>query len=279
MKISNTGAGNGSFEIKKQQNGNRAFADNLQEKNLSSVDSYQKNINTSKEAIDFDGAGGIFLFRSVKNDALIKISMSTDNIERFKNRFDNEITMTAEGEYILSGRAEKYISAFWEYYKEKQPDTDNNGYIDYEEFKSGKSLLTGYDEDNQAPVATKLSDGFSDAELEKAGINSQTKVSVDEDFNGLLLFDANIDGIISKNEIGNEMTTQWVGNGKDITMLRWLLWIAEGMQDEEKNKKQKQTIDSENLRRKLTENLNSLPNTQNGGRLAEVLQNLKNSLK
>ena len=279
MKISNTGAGNGSFEIKKQQNGNRAFADNLQEKNLSSVDSYQKNINTSKEAIDFDGAGGIFLFRSVKNDALIKISMTTDNIERFKNRFDNEITMTAEGEYILSGRAEKYISAFWEYYKEKQPDTDNNGYIDYEEFKSGKSLLTGYDEDNQAPVATKLSDGFSDAELEKAGINSQTKVSVDEDFNGLLLFDANIDGIISKNEIGNEMTTQWVGNGKDITMLRWLLWIAEGMQDEEKNKKQKQTIDSENLRRKLTENLNSLPNTQNGGRLAEVLQNLKNSLK
>lgn len=279
MKISNTGAGNGSFEIKKQQNGNRAFADNLQEKNLSSVDSYQKNINTSKEAIDFDGAGGIFLFRSVKNDALIKISMTTDNIERFKNRFDNEITMTAEGEYILSGRAEKYISAFWEYYKEKQPDTDNNGYIDYEEFKSGKSLLTGYDEDNQAPVATKLSDGFSDAELEKAGINSQTKVSVDEDFNGLLLFDANIDGIISKNEIGNEMTTQWVGNGKDITMLRWLLWIAEGMQDEEKNKKQKQTIDSENLRRKLTENLNSLPNTQNGGKLAEVLQNLKNSLK
>ena len=239
MKISNTGAGNGSFEIKKQQNGNRAFADNLQEKNLSSVDSYQKNINTSKEAIDFDGAGGIFLFRSVKNDAPIKISMTTDNIERFKNRFDNEITMTAEGEYILSGRAEKYISAFWEYYKEKQPDTDNNGYIDYEEFKSGKSLLTGYDEDNQAPVATKLSDGFSDAELEKAGINSQTKVSVDEDFNGLLLFDANIDGIISKNEIGNEMTTQWVGNGKDITMLRWLLWIAEGMQDEEKNKKQK----------------------------------------
>jgi Ca2+-binding EF-hand superfamily protein len=279
MKISNTGAGNGSFEIKKQQNGNRAFADNLQEKNLSSVDSYQKNINTSKEAIDFDGAGGIFLFRSVKNDALIKISVTTDNIERFKNRFDNEITMTAEGEYILSGRAEKYISAFWEYYKEKQPDTDNNGYIDYEEFKSGKSLLTGYDEDNQAPVATKLSDGFSDAELEKAGINSQTKVSVDEDFNGLLLFDANIDGIISKNEIGNEMTTQWVGNGKDITMLRWLLWIAEGMQDEEKNKKQKQTIDSENLRRKLTENLNSLPNTQNGGKLAEVLQNLKNSLK
>ena len=279
MKISNTGAGNGSFEIKKQQNGNKAFADNLQEKNLSSVDSYQKNINTSKEAIDFDGAGGIFLFRSVKNDALIKISMTTDNIERFKNRFDNEITMTAEGEYILSGRAEKYISAFWEYYKEKQPDTDNNGYIDYEEFKSGKSLLTGYDEDNQAPVATKLSDGFSDAELEKAGINSQTKVSVDEDFNGLLLFDANIDGIISKNEIGNEMTTQGVGNGKDITMLRWLLWIAEGMQDEEKNKKQKQTIDSENLRRKLTENLNSLPNTQNGGKLAEVLQNLKNSLK
>lgn len=279
MKISNTGAGNGSFEIKKQQNGNRAFADNLQEKNLSSVDSYQKNINTSKEAIDFDGAGGIFLFRSVKNDALIKISVTTDNIERFKNRFDNEITMTAEGEYILSGRAEKYISAFWEYYKEKQPDTDNNGYIDYEEFKSGKSLLTGYDEDNQAPVATKLSDGFSDAELEKAGINSQTKVSVDEDFNGLLLFDANIDGIISKNEIGNEMTTQWVGNGKDITMLRWLLWIAEGMQDEEKNKKQKQTIDSENLRRKLTENLHSLPNTQNGGKLAEVLQNLKNSLK
>lgn len=279
MKISNTGAGNGSFEIKKQQNGNRAFADNLQEKNLSSVDSYQKNINTSKEAIDFDGAGGIFLFRSVKNDAPIKISMTTDNIERFKNRFDNEITMTAEGEYILSGRAEKYISAFWEYYKEKQPDTDNNGYIDYEEFKSGKSLLTGYDEDNQAPVATKLSDGFSDAELEKAGINSQTKVSVDEDFNGLLLFDANIDGIISKNEIGNEMTTQWVGNGKDITMLRWLLWIAEGMQDEEKNKKQKQTIDSENLRRKLTENLHSLPNTQNGGKLAEVLQNLKNSLK
>ncbi len=279
MKISNTGAGNGSFEIKKQQNGNKAFADNLQEKNLSSVDSYQKNINTSKEAIDFDGAGGIFLFRSVKNDALIKISMTTDNIERFKNRFDNEITMTAEGEYILSGRAEKYISAFWEYYKEKQPDTDNNGYIDYEEFKSGKSLLTGYDEDNQAPVATKLSDGFSDAELEKAGINSQTKVSVDEDFNGLLLFDANIDGIISKNEIGNEMTTQWVGNGKDITMLRWLLWIAEGMQDEEKNKKQKQTIDSENLRRKLTENLHSLPNTQNGGKLAEVLQNLKNSLK
>ena len=279
MKISNTGAGNGSFEIKKQQNGNKAFADNLQEKNLSNVDSYQKNINTSKEAIDFDGAGGIFLFRSVKNDALIKISMTTDNIERFKNRFDNEITMTAEGEYILSGRAEKYISAFWEYYKEKQPDTDNNGYIDYEEFKSGKSLLTGYDEDNQAPVATKLSDGFSDAELEKAGINSQTKVSVDEDFNGLLLFDANIDGIISKNEIGNEMTTQWVGNGKDITMLRWLLWIAEGMQDEEKNKKQKQTIDSENLRRKLTENLHSLPNTQNGGKLAEVLQNLKNSLK
>lgn len=279
MKISNTGAGNGSFEIKKQQNGNKAFADNLQEKNLSSVDSYQKNINTSKEAIDFDGAGGIFLFRSVKNDALIKISMTTDNIERFKNRFDNEITMTAEGEYILSGGAEKYISAFWEYYKEKQPDTDNNGYIDYEEFKSGKSLLTGYDEDNQAPVTTKLSDGFSDAELEKAGINSQTKVSVDEDFNGLLLFDANIDGIISKNEIGNEMTTQWVGNGKDITMLRWLLWIAEGMQDEEKNKKQKQTIDSENLRRKLTENLHSLPNTQNGGKLAEVLQNLKNSLK
>ena len=279
MKISNTGADSSSFEIKKQPNSNKAFADNLQEKNLSSVDSYQKNINTSKEAIDFDGAGGIFLFRSVKNDALIKISMTTDNIERFKNRFDNEITMTAEGEYILSGRAEKYISAFWEYYKEKQPDTDNNGYIDYEEFKSGKSLLTGYDEDNQAPVATKLSDGFSDAELEKAGINSQTKVSVDEDFNGLLLFDANIDGIISKNEIGNEMTTQWVGNGKDITMLRWLLWIAEGMQDEEKNKKQKQTIDSENLRRKLTENLNSLPNTQNGGRLAEVLQNLKNSLK
>jgi hypothetical protein len=115
--------------------------------------------------------------------------------------------------------------------------------------------------------------------IEKAGINSQTKVSVDEDFNGLLLFDANIDGIISKNEIGNEMTTQWVGNGKDITMLRWLLWIAEGMQDEEKNKKQKQTIDSENLRRKLTENLHSLPNTQNGGKLAEVLQNLKNSLK
>ena len=75
------------------------------------------------------------------------------------------------------------------------------------------------------------------------------------------------------------MTTQWVGNGKDITMLRWLLWIAEGMQDEEKNKKQKQTIDSENLRRKLTENLHSLPNTQNGGKLAEVLQNLKNSLK
>lgn len=279
MKISNTGAASGSFEIKKQPNGNKAFADNLQEKNLSSVDSYQKNINTSKEAIDFDGAGGIFLFRSVKNDALIKISMTTDNIERFKNRFDNEITMTAEGEYILSGRAEKYISAFWEYYKEKQPDTDNNGYIDYEEFKSGKSLLTGYDEDNQAPVTTKLSDGFSDAELEKAGINSQTKVSVDEDFNGLLLFDANIDGIISKNEIGNEMTTQWVGNGKDITMLRWLLWIAEGMQDEEKNKKQKQTIDSENLRRKLTENLHSLPNTQNGGKLAEVLQNLKNSLK
>jgi Ca2+-binding EF-hand superfamily protein len=279
MKISNTGAGNGSFEIKKQPNGNKAFADNLQEKNLSSVDSYQKNINTSKEAIDFDGAGGIFLFRSVKNDALIKISVTTDNIERFKNRFDNEITMTAEGEYILSGGAEKYISAFWEYYKEKQPDTDNNGYIDYEEFKSGKSLLTGYDEDNQAPVTTKLSDGFSDAELEKAGINSQTKISVDEDFNGLLLFDANIDGIISKNEIGNEMTTQWVGNGKDITMLRWLLWIAEGMQDEEKNKKQKQTIDSENLRRKLTENLHSLPNTQNGGKLAEVLQNLKNSLK
>ena len=279
MKISNTGADSSSFEIKKQPNSNKAFADNLQEKNLSNVDSYQKNINTSKEAIDFDGAGGIFLFRSVKNDALIKISMTTDNIERFKNRFDNEITMTAEGEYILSGRAEKYISAFWEYYKEKQPDTDNNGYIDYEEFKSGKSLLTGYDEDNQAPVATKLSDGFSDAELEKAGINSQTKVSVDEDFNGLLLFDANIDGIISKNEIGNEMTTQWVGNGKDITMLRWLLWIAEGMQDEEKNKKQKQTIDSENLRRKLTENLHSLPNTQNGGKLAEVLQNLKNSLK
>lgn len=279
MKISNTGAASGSFEIKKQPNGNKAFADNLQEKNLSSVDSYQKNINTSKEAIDFDGAGGIFLFRSVKNDALIKISMTTDNIERFKNRFDNEITMTAEGEYILSGRAEKYISAFWEYYKEKQPDTDNNGYIDYEEFKSGKSLLAGYDEHNQAPVTTKLSDGFSDAELEKAGINSQTKVSVDEDFNGLLLFDANIDGIISKNEIGNEMTTQWVGNGKDITMLRWLLWIAEGMQDEEKNKKQKQTIDSENLRRKLTENLHSLPNTQNGGKLAEVLQNLKNSLK
>ena len=51
------------------------------------------------------------------------------------------------------------------------------------------------------------------------------------------------------------------------------------MQDEEKNKKQKQTIDSENLRRKLTENLHSLPNTQNGGKLAEVLQNLKNSLK
>lgn len=279
MKISNTGADSSSFEIKKQPNSNKAFADNLQEKNLSNVDSYQKNINTSKEAIDFDGAGGIFLFRSVKNDALIKISMTTDNIERFKNRFDNEITMTAEGEYILSGRAEKYISAFWEYYKEKQPDTDNNGYIDYEEFKSGKSLLAGYDEHNQAPVTTKLSDGFSDAELEKAGINSQTKVSADEDFNGLLLFDSNIDGIISKNEIGNEMTTQWVGNGKDITMLRWLLWIAEGMQDEEKNKKQKQTIDSENLRRKLTENLNSLPNTQNGGRLAEVLQNLKNSLK
>ena len=37
MKISNTGAASGSFEIKKQQNGNRAFADNLQEKNLSSI--------------------------------------------------------------------------------------------------------------------------------------------------------------------------------------------------------------------------------------------------
>jgi hypothetical protein len=52
------------------------------------------------------------------------------------------------------------------------------------------------------------------------------------------------------------------------------------MQDEDKKKKEKQTnIDSENLRRKLMENINSLPTSQNSGKLAGVLQNLQNSLR
>ena len=277
MKVTNTGANSGSFGLGKQSKSD-AFSREIE--NIAKLDEFKQTANKSKEAIKYENADGVFTFRSFQNESVVRVSMTKENIERFKQRFGDEISDTADKNYILSGKAEKYMSAFWEYYKEKQPDTDENGYIDYSELKIGKSLLVGYDDKNNTPVTVSLSDGFSDEELEKMGVDKQLKISVDEDFNALLGFDENIDGIIGKNEIGNGIADQQLSGGKDITLVRWLLWISEGMQDEDKKKKEKQTnINSENLRRKLMENINSLPTSQNSGKLAEVLQNLQNSLR
>lgn len=284
MKISPTGAACGSAEIKKPTQDIKSQEIDIGGENAKTkIDTYENKIKTTKQAIGFNGATAVVSFRNLQNDAVVQISVTAENIERFKERFGGEIVEDGNGRYALAGKAERYMGAFWEYYRELQPDADNNGYIEYAEYKKSKSLLVGYDEKNGAPVTSEISSGLTDKDLEDRGIGADLKISVDEDFNNLLKYDKNIDGVIGKNELAEGMATDMsnlAASGKDVAFLRWLLWLAEGMQDEEKKKKNQQNAQMETteLRRIISDGINELPDIKNSGKLAELLQNLKSSL-
>lgn len=146
--------------------------------------------------------------------------------------------------------------------------------------KKSKSLLVGYDEENSTPVTAEVGSGLTDKDLKDRGFGADFKISVDEDFNNLLKYDSNIDGIIGKNELADGIAADMsalAASGKDVAFLRWLLWLAEGMQDDEKKKKAK--METTELRRTIADGINELPDVKNTGKLAELLQGLKSSLK
>ncbi len=285
MKISSTGAACGSTEIRKSTQNIESQETDIENKDTKAkIDAYESSTKTARQAIAFDGATAVVSFRNLQNDALVQISVTAENIERFKERFGGDVIESSNGHYTLGGKAEKYMGAFWEYYKELQPDADDNGYIEYEEYKKSKSLLVGYDEENSAPVTAEVGSGLTDKDLKDRGFGADFKISVDEDFNNLLKYDSNIDGIIGKNELADGIAADMsalAASGKDVAFLRWLLWLAEGMQDDEKKKKNQQNakIETTELRRTIADGINELPDVKNTGKLAELLQSLKSSLK
>lgn len=286
MKISNTtGAVYGSPETPKKVDATQKIDEAISEaqKSANKVDSYKNETKTIKEAVFFDGAVATVSFRSFNGDGIVNIGFTKENIDRLKERFGDDVKDSGNNSCNLSGKAEKYIGAFWEYCKEKQPDTDSDGYMSFEEFKKSKSLLIGYDEINEAPVTAEISSSLTEEALKETGVDFSEKISVDQGFNDLIMFDKNIDGVIAKNELSELMANEMGSSASDLknsAMLRWILWIAEGMQDEkEKKKNQAGQMDTENLRRMIAEGVENLPNIKNDGKLAELLQNLKTSLK
>lgn len=136
MKISLNKVSNGYSEIKKSTQNIELQETDIENKGAKAkIDAYENSAKTARQAIAFDGATAIVSFRNLQNDALVQISVTAENIERFKERFGGEVIEGSNGHYTLGGKAEKYMSAFWEYYKELQPDADDNGYIEYEEYK------------------------------------------------------------------------------------------------------------------------------------------------
>jgi hypothetical protein len=238
-----------------------------------------------KQPVCFAGACGIFSFTTPDNNSAAQISMTAENISRFKKRFGSEIADNGDNQYCLSGKAEKYMNAFWEYFKEKQPDSNSDGYINFEEYKNSSSLLIGYDEENNAPITTKISSGLSDECLNMFGINKCTFESVDQAFNDLLTYDENIDGIISKCEIGKGVSEDFESRAKsldpDSLFYRCLLQFINEKEEEEEKKttKQNEQLDIAKLRFKIDEAIDALPNIKTECKLTGLLQNLKTSLK
>lgn len=245
------------------------------------ADCFDCELKIAKKAVWFDKATETVSFRGSQNDGITQVALTKENIDRLKQRFGDDLKWDGVCGYNLTGKAEKYISAFWEYHQEKQPDIDDNGLISRDEFIKSKSLLIGYDEESQAPVSVELTPIAN--EIDKIDDDLTYDKSIDELFNELIKFDENVDGIISKKELGENMTVNAgadMSRAKDVAMLRWLLWIAEGMEDEKKrNKNNVAKMDTENLRRTMFEKIDALPNVKNNSKLAELLQNLKGSLK
>ncbi len=178
MKISNTaGAVYSSNEAPKKadatQKIDEAIAD--AQKSAQKIDLYKNETKTIKEAVFFDGAVTTVSFRSFNGDGIVNMGFTKENIDRLKERFGDEVKDGGNNSCNLSGKAEKYIGAFWEYCKEKQPDTDSDGFISLEEFKKSKSLLIGYDETNEAPVTTEISSSLTEEALKETGVDFSEK--------------------------------------------------------------------------------------------------------
>ena len=241
--------------------------------------------HTVKKAVGYLGDSGVFSFCLANGDK-INVSMTAGNISRFKEKFGDEIKQTSCDSYTLDGKAAKYAAAFWEYFTAKQPDCDKNGYINFEEYKNSDSFLIGYDEKNQMPITTKISNGFTDEELEKMGITKCTIESVDLLFNALIEFDMNMDGTIDKTELGYQCANEACDSeqtAQNILFVKWLLWFLDGMQDDDEKKKllkkQSELEDSTTIRRKIMEAVNGLPDIKDSGKLGGLLQDIKSSLK
>lgn len=281
MKISNTtGAVYGSPETSKKTVVAEKFetiAVDSQDNSLN-ADSYKNDTKVIKKSIAFDGAFAKISFRDINRSGIIEFNLSMEAFEKLKDTFGDSIVKKNENTYIANSNAEKYLAASYELFKHNMPDLDQDGKINFEEFKNSNKAILAYDNSQNMPVLGKLKDYVTDEDIVKyEKFSKDDAKSLDEMFCKEILIDKNIDGIIQKAEAENAITNPY-GNLQTLKELLLTMDSFEDIDDEEKKKIYAKAIGMDiNVLKSLARDVDLFKT--NTSPLAHLLSNLRDSVQ